>query len=129
LNELKEFEEGKRVLSPSIFRKSKGPIILSASAAGFISQISASQNLEGTQKTISQGTFKKPEASAIVKDVSLVEYDINSCMDLKDMHCKQQISKAKSMYRVNLQVLRQLFKHGFTAVFWPSHNLKRRKRR
>jgi hypothetical protein len=31
---MKEFEEGKRVLSPSIYRKCKGPIILSSSIAG-----------------------------------------------------------------------------------------------
>ena len=86
LNELKEFEEGKRVLSPSIFRKSKGPIILSASAAGFASQVA--QNLEISQKSASLGNFKRPESSSLVKEVSLVEYDVNSCMDLKEMHCK-----------------------------------------
>ena len=30
---MKDYEQGKRVLSPSIFRKSKGPIILAASSA------------------------------------------------------------------------------------------------
>ena len=33
LMEMKNYEQGMKVLSPSIFRKSKGPVVLAASAA------------------------------------------------------------------------------------------------
>ena len=82
---MKDYEGGKRCLSPSIFRKSKGPIVLTASAAAITSTNTFDTTIRGLQ---TQGTFKKPDGSTISKDISIQEYDINQCLDLKDVYCK-----------------------------------------
>jgi len=51
LQEMKDYEHGKKVLSPSIFRKSKGPIIFAASSANF--------SVESTVKSGSLATQAK----------------------------------------------------------------------
>jgi hypothetical protein len=50
---MKDFEEGRRCLSPSIFRKSKGPIILTTSSAALTSNntIEAAVNKPGALLT------------------------------------------------------------------------------
>jgi hypothetical protein len=108
LQEMKEYEEGKKILSPSIFRKSKGPIMLSASSTALTSTNSLTASLtDASQKVVPSNGFKKPDATAIAKDVSILDYDINQCLDMKDIHCKI-FEKRYLCSRVNLQVLRQL---------------------
>jgi len=84
LQEMNDYEEGKKVLSPSIFRKNKGPIILAASMAA----ISSNNSLEAPNRTLSAAGFKKPESLAAAKEITLQDYDISSCLDIKDVHCK-----------------------------------------
>ena len=74
---MKDFEQGKRVLSPTIFRKSKGPLIMSATGLS---------NDTKTSTIVSQ--TKKGDGPPLTRDVSVQEYDIKACMDLKDVHCK-----------------------------------------
>jgi hypothetical protein len=62
---MKEYECGKKCLSPSIFR-SKGPVVLASSSA------STSANTDFTVKGIQSLTFKKPEGINVAnKDLSL----------------------------------------------------------
>lgn len=62
---MKEYECGKKCLSPSIFRKSKGPVVLASASA------STSANTDFTVKGIQSLTFKKPEGINVVnKDLS-----------------------------------------------------------
>lgn len=82
---MKEFEEGKRVLSPTIFRKSKGPIMLSANAASLTSTNSVASAVDIAS---SKAIFKKPDSTGIAREISLQDYDINQCFDMKDVHCK-----------------------------------------
>ena len=83
---MKDFENGKRCLSPSIFRKSKGPVILSSSCAAFM----GNNQLEVPNKVTQSQSIKKTETIALAKDASIAEYDINQCLDLKDVHCKEE---------------------------------------
>ena len=61
---MKDFEHGKKVLSPTIFRKSKGPIIIAAPSANF--------SVETTVKAGSLGLQgKKGDGLAHAKELSL----------------------------------------------------------
>lgn len=86
LMEMKNYEQGMKVLSPSIFRKSKGPVVLAASASALTSasQFDSSARPGQTSALLS----KKPDATGVAKEFSLQDYDLNSCLDLKDVHCK-----------------------------------------
>jgi hypothetical protein len=84
--EMKNYEQGMKVLSPSIFRKSKGPIVLAASAAA----LAASGQFDSQARPGQPSSLlsKKPDSSNIAKEFSLQDYDLNACLDLKDVHCK-----------------------------------------
>ena len=86
LLEMKEYECGKRCLSPSIFRKSKGPIVLAASSSTFAS----TNTFESPLKSIQPSTpgYKKGDSTGQVKELTLQDYDINQCLDAKGAHCK-----------------------------------------
>lgn len=82
---MKEYAGGKKCLSPSIFRKSKGPIVLVASSQ----TLTSTGVLEAPVKSLqSAAVLKKNDTAAIAKELSLQDYDLNQCMDLKDVHCK-----------------------------------------
>ena len=63
---MKDYALGKKCLPPSIFRKSKGPIILSTSSQ----YLNVSGPLETSLKGINNGA-KRSEALGIIKDASL----------------------------------------------------------
>lgn len=90
---MKEYECGRRCLSPSIFRKSKGPIIFATSTSTAATNIASS---DGGAKTLQTGlTFKGKlagsfgDASGLPKDLSTNDYDVNQAMDQKDLHGKK----------------------------------------
>jgi hypothetical protein len=73
LQELKDYEGGKKCLSPSIFRKTKGPLIL---GSGNISSGATSTSSETTSKNTTNGG-KKTETMAGLKEFSVSDFDIN----------------------------------------------------
>lgn len=80
---MKNYEQGMKVLSPSIFRKSKGPLVLAASAVA--------GQFDSSAKPVAPASLlgKKPESLGGSKEFSLQDYDIKACFDLKDVHCKR----------------------------------------
>jgi len=66
LLEIKDFEGGKKCLSPSIFRKSKGPIIFASQNANVLSN----GNFEVSVKGLTFGA-KKGEGANVTKELSL----------------------------------------------------------
>ena len=70
--EIKDFEDGKKCLSPSIFRKSKGPIIFSASH----NSVNSNVNFENTIKGLAFNS-KKTEGQGGIRDISMADFDIN----------------------------------------------------
>lgn len=87
---MKEYECGRRCLSPSIFRKSKGPIIFATSTSAAATNIAST---DGGAKALQSGlTFKGKltgtfgDLSGLPKDLSTNDYDINQAMDQKDLH-------------------------------------------
>lgn len=81
LKEMKEYEGGKRCLSPSIFRKSKGPVVLTASSAAIATASEAPSKAGPGVK----------RAESMAREVTLQDYDVNQCLDLKDVHRKYLI--------------------------------------
>jgi hypothetical protein len=73
LQELKDYEGGKKCLSPSIFRKTKGPLIL---GSGNITSTTTSTTSETTARTSLNGG-KRCESLAGLKDFSISDFDIN----------------------------------------------------
>jgi hypothetical protein len=73
LQELKDYEGGKKCLSPSIFRKTKGPLIL---GSGNISSGATSTSSETTIKNSANGG-KKTETMSGLKEFSVSDFDIN----------------------------------------------------
>ena len=87
---MKEYECGRRCLSPSIFRKSKGPIIFATSTSSAATNIGST---DGTCRPVQSAvSFKgKPlgpmsDTVALSKDLSMNDYDINQALDWKDLH-------------------------------------------
>jgi hypothetical protein len=72
LIEIKDFEDGKKCLSPSIFRKSKGPIIFSASHQALTSNATFETSIKGVQIGSKRG-----DGAGLVKEISLNDFDIN----------------------------------------------------
>jgi hypothetical protein len=90
IQEMKEYECGRRCLSPSIFRKSKGPIIFATSTSAAATNIALT---DGGAKPLQSGlAFKGKlagsfvDATGLPKDLSTNDYDINQAMDQKDLH-------------------------------------------
>jgi|LauGreDrversion4_2_1035121.scaffolds.fasta_scaffold2162218_1 hypothetical protein len=82
---MKDYEEGRRCLSPSVFRKSKGPIILTTSS----SALTANSTIDASIKGLNNGLKKGPtDPSGVSKEISMQDFDINQCMDIKDVHSK-----------------------------------------
>ena len=84
--DLKDYEDGRKCLSPSIFRKSKGPIIFTASHTS----ITSNSNFEATVKGLAFN-FKKQEGAGPIKEISLSDFDINQCADLTDVYRKNKL--------------------------------------
>eukprot|EP00347_Sterkiella_histriomuscorum_P020303 403338323 len=93
LMEIKDQEGGKKCLSPSIFRKSKGPILFAVQSANFQTQggvsttaaNSGSANNDTSNKT-SNFPSKRIDSAAIIKELTLQDFDINLCTEAKDVH-------------------------------------------
>lgn len=86
LLEIKDSEDGKKCLSPSIFRKSKGPIIFASSNP----TVAPSGSVDAQFK--SNGTsLRRQEGGGLVKEVSLGDFDVNQCSDVLDVHCKNKL--------------------------------------
>jgi hypothetical protein len=88
IQEMKEFEGGRRCLSPSIFRKSKGPIIFATSSSSITTNVvDGSRNFQPAASFKGRpGTLSDP--SVMAKDISIQDYDINQAMGQKDLHSK-----------------------------------------
>jgi hypothetical protein len=74
---MKEFEGGRRCLSPSIFRKSKGPLIFATSSSSITTNV-----YDGSRNFQPAGSFKGKagplsDPQLIPKDISIQDYDIN----------------------------------------------------
>lgn len=72
LQEIKDYEAGKKCLSPSIFRKTKGPLIVgtnqSSAATSIASETTARSNPSGG---------KKAEGAGVIKDFNMADFDVN----------------------------------------------------
>ncbi|CDW73737.1 myb-like dna-binding domain-containing protein [Stylonychia lemnae] len=84
LLEIKDQEGGKKCLSPSIFRKSRGPIIFAVQSSNFTSQ---NGNLDVPVKTGSLSS-KRIDGNQVAKELNLQDFDINLCAEPKDVHRK-----------------------------------------
>jgi hypothetical protein len=70
-------------LSPSIFRKTKGPLI----AGTNLSSGTTSTSSDTTARSIPSGG-KKVDLAAGTKEFNLADFDLNQCLDWSDVHCK-----------------------------------------
>jgi hypothetical protein len=71
---MKDFEAGKKCLSAQIFRKSKGPIILSAPNTILLNSTVA---VDGATFKGIQTNGKRTDTPANIKDITLADFDIN----------------------------------------------------
>jgi hypothetical protein len=112
---MKDYEEGRRCLSPSVFRKSKGPIILTTSS----NALTANSTIDASIKGLNNGLKKGPiDPSGVSKEIGMQDFDINNCMDIKDVHSKIMLLH---LYSTNDEGIRHLFKHGLTIILWITH--------
>jgi hypothetical protein len=78
---MKEYECGRKCLSPSIFRKSKGPIIFATSTSTAATNIGST---DGASRPVQSAVSIKGkplgpmnDTLALTKDLSMNDYDIN----------------------------------------------------
>jgi hypothetical protein len=72
LLEIKDYQDGKKCLSPSIFRKSKGPIIFTAQSG----TLNGGGGFEVSLRGLQVGS-RKTEGANVAKEISLQDFDIN----------------------------------------------------
>jgi hypothetical protein len=113
---MKDYEEGRRCLSPSVFRKSKGPIILTTSSSALTANNSIDASIKGLNNGLKKGLA---DPSGISKEIGMQDFDINQCMDIKDVHSKIDIPH---LYSSNDEGFRYLFEHGLTIILWIAHS-------
>jgi hypothetical protein len=85
--EIKDSEGGKKCLSPSIFRKSKGPVVLAAPMAPGSEPL----RLAGARRADNApagGTGAGNGGGGAIASFTLADYDINLCADITDLHRK-----------------------------------------
>lgn len=88
LQEIKDFDCGKKCLSPSIFRKNKVPLLFGIASSNSNPSSIAS---DSTSKSIAIGS-KKVENIQGFKESNQIDFDINHCLDQADVHCKHTIN-------------------------------------
>jgi hypothetical protein len=76
LLEMKDYEGGRKCLSPSIFRKNKGPLILGGHGAASQSGPPTSASSDTTSKGFQTGA-KKSDLTNGLKDFNMGDMDIN----------------------------------------------------
>jgi hypothetical protein len=72
LQEIKDYEGGKKCLSPSIFKRTKGPLIVGTNH----SSATTSTSSETTAKSTQSGG-KRGEAAATLKEFNKADFDSN----------------------------------------------------
>lgn len=69
-------------MSPSIFRKSKGPIIFASQN----SQVASNTNIEYTFKSY-QASGRKGEGANNIREAGLQDFDTSQCAEMTDIYC------------------------------------------
>jgi hypothetical protein len=72
LHEMKDYYRGKKCLSPSIFKKTKGPLIIGSTN----SSVATSASSDSMLKSLQSGG-KKSDQFGLIKDFTQSDFDLN----------------------------------------------------